>query len=405
MPKIAPPVRHTSSLEHFNLVDTSILDRTLRCPISSSYSSSTTYIDDLKTYGFCYIGGEGYHQVDTSCRGSTVYYTGWSSGASNPSGSYIWYCLKYLPLNVENLVSDSIPSPTGSCVTATIYTSSRTGFISSRANHIYCDTREPMSRYFMEHPSDCRCTASMAWRSLALDFFADLLAGTTAGINSADESETVTVTGSRRTLAGLPSSTSTDDSDSESRTDDTRPSEPGKGGPSPGVIAGAVIGALAGVALIAGALILGFRIGRQHPALDNQESGSKKTFRDTISSLPRPTIAWSRPNAKGTPERDLQNDVSVLQVNFSDDTTTKRASELPSPAPQSPVNQVQSIPPPISPQPYSTAAVESHRVELPTGLESQGWARSDAHPLPYEVDAQPQTHEVDGTPNNRTSSP
>ncbi|KAI8669686.1 hypothetical protein NCS57_00784500 [Fusarium keratoplasticum] len=294
--------------EEFAYAEDSSTYRTLRCPISSSYSSSTTYIDDLKTYGFCYIGGEGYHQVDTSCRGSTVYYTGWSSG-------------------------------------------------------------------------------------------------TTAGINSADEPETVTVTGSRRTLAGLPSSTSTDDSDSESRTDDTRPSEPGKGGPSPGVIAGAVIGALAGVALIAGALILGFRIGRQHPALDNQESGSKKTFRDTISSLPRPTIAWSRPNAKGTPERDLQNDVSVLQVNFSDDTTTKRASELPSPAPQSPVNQVQSIPPPISPQPYSTAAVESHRVELPTGLESQGWARSDAHPLPYEVDAQPQTHEVDGTPNNRTSSP
>ncbi|KAL2686831.1 hypothetical protein Neosp_004373 [[Neocosmospora] mangrovei] len=200
--------------------------------------------------------------------------------------------------------------------------------------------------------------------------------------------------------------TSTAESDLPSQTDDPRPiqTETGKDGPSPGVIAGAVVGALAGVALIACALIIGFRMGRRHPTPDNENSGSKKTFRDTISSFPRPTIAWSRPNANETPERDLQNDVSVLQVNFTDDATAKRTSELPSPA-QSPVNQVQSIPPPISPQPYSTTAVEAHRVELPTGLESQGWARSDAHPLPYEVDSQPQTHEVDGTPNNRISSP
>ncbi|KAH7265893.1 hypothetical protein B0J15DRAFT_235661 [Fusarium solani] len=331
--------------------------RTLRCDTSETYISSTTYSDDEKTYGFCDIGGDGYHQVHTSCRGSTIYYTGWTSDGANPYGSYI--------------------CPTGSCVTATIYTSYSKGFISSRAYHIYCNTREPMSRYFMERPSD--------W---------------------SDEPITVTVPDSQPTFPGATvfSATSTDDSDSASQTDDTRLSLIAKGGPSSGVIAGAVVGALAGIALIACALIIGFRMGRRHPRLDNQESGPKKSFRDTISSFPRPAIGWSRPNAKETPKNDLQNDVSVLQVNFSDDATAKRASELPSPA-QSPVNQVQSIPPPISPQPYSTDAVESHRVELPTGLESQGWARSDAHPLPYEVDAQPQTHEVDGTPNNRTSSP
>ncbi|EEU45298.1 uncharacterized protein NECHADRAFT_80854 [Fusarium vanettenii 77-13-4] len=207
-----------------------------------------------------------------------------------------------------------------------------------------------------------------------------------------------TTPGEKPTDWSVPSATSTDDSD------DTRSSGIERGGPSPGVIAGAVVGALAGIALIACALIIGFRMGRRHPQLDNQESGSKKSFRNTISSFPRPAIARSRPNDNGTPERDLQNDVSVLQVNFSDDATAKRASKLPSPA-QSPVSQVQSIPPPISPQPYSTTAAESHRVELPTGIESQGWARSDAHPLPYEVDAQPQAHEVDGAPNTRASSP
>jgi hypothetical protein len=169
MPKTAPPVRHTSSLEHLNLINTSILDRTLRCDTSETYISSTTYSDDEKTYGFCDIGGDGYHQVHTSCRGSTIYYTGWTSDGANPYGSYIWYRLEYLPLTGENSMSDSIPSPTGSCVTATIYTSYSKGFISSRAYHIYCNTREPMSRYFMERPSDCRCTASRAWLSLALD--------------------------------------------------------------------------------------------------------------------------------------------------------------------------------------------------------------------------------------------
>lgn len=145
-------------------------------------------------------------------------------------------------------------------------------------------------------------------------------------------------------------------------------------------------------------------MGRRHPPPDNQESGPRKSFRDTMSSFARPAIGRNHPNANGAPENELQNDVSVLQVHFPDDSTAKGASELPSPA-QSPVNKMQSIPPPISPQPYSTDAVESHRVELPTGLESQGWARSDAHPLPYEVDAQPQTYEVDGTLKNRTSSP
>ncbi|RSL67635.1 hypothetical protein CEP53_002913 [Fusarium sp. AF-6] len=266
-------------------------------------------------------------------------------------------------------------SPTGSCVTATIYPSYTEPFASLRTSYIYCATEDLMPSYFTQHPSYWPTTSS-------------------TGDN---EPTTVTVTGSRPILPGdpIPPVTSTNYSDSGSQTDAPGPSETGKNEPSPGVIAGAVVGALAGVALLSGTLLLGFRMGRRHPQLDNQETKPKKSFRDTISSLPRPTIAWSRPKPKGTPESDLQNDVSVLQVNFSDATTGKRTSELPSPAPQKPVNQTQIIPPPIS-QPYSTATVESYRVELPTGPESRGWARSDAHPSAYEVD---------GTPNNRTSSP
>ncbi|RSL68675.1 hypothetical protein CEP54_002716 [Fusarium duplospermum] len=280
---------------------------TLSCRASATYSSSTTYSGDSRTYGFCYTSGEGYRQVRTSCRGNTVYYTGWSSGFVDPSGSYTWYSLKYLPVTGENWVSDSIPSSTGSCVTATIYPSYTEPFSSLRTTYIYCATEELMPSYFTQHPSDWPTTSSTT-------------PSTTSPIR---DGEPVTVTVPAGDTISV--ATSTDNSDPESQTDDPKSSETGKGGPSLGVIAGAVVGALAGVAMLAGALILGFRMGRRHPQLDNQGTKPKKGIWDTISSLPRPTIAWSRPNTKGTPERDLQNDVSVLQVHFSDDATAKKA--------------------------------------------------------------------------------
>lgn len=163
----------------------------------------------------------------------------------------------------------------------------------------------------------------------------------------------------------------------------------GSDGPSTGTIVGAVIGALAGVAAIVGALIIGFRMGRRHSPPDNQEAGTKKSFKDTLSSLPRPTISWTRPGTKKSLGSGEQNAVSVHQANFPDDatrTSTMGPAELPNPVSHRPDNQAHTLQP-INTQNRPAAGVEYSQAELSTGLEAQVWARSESRPWPYEVDA------------------
>ena len=72
----------------------------------------------------------------------------------------------------------------------------------------------------------------------------------------------------------------------------TTTSEPSAGGgPSGGVIAGAVVGSLAGLILLASVLYVGIRIGRKRAA-----EGKTGGFRDELKALPRPrvSVAWTR---------------------------------------------------------------------------------------------------------------
>lgn len=86
------------------------------------------------------------------------------------------------------------------------------------------------------------------------------------------------------------SSESTTTAPPESTT--TTTSEPSdRGGPSGGVIAGAVVGSLAGLILLASVLYVGIRIGRKRVA-----EGKTGGFRDELKALPRPrvSVAWTR---------------------------------------------------------------------------------------------------------------
>lgn len=164
----------------------------------------------------------------------------------------------------------------------------------------------------------------------------------------------------------------------------------GDDGLSSGTIAGIVIGAVACLATIAGALFIGFRWGRRHALVDNQEARPKKSFKETINSLPRPTIVWSRPGNKPSADIEVQNAISVPQINSPGDTAgtgRKTPVELPSPVPHSSGDQAPNISQPVSTRAHTAAEMERPGVELPAGPEAQGWARSESHPLPYEADS------------------
>ncbi|KAF5988880.1 hypothetical protein FCOIX_283 [Fusarium coicis] len=93
--------------------------------------------------------------------------------------------------------------------------------------------------------------------------------------------------------ATFPSSTS-EPEETESPTDE---GTKGGGGPSGGVIAGAVVGSIAGVALIAGFIILAFKMGRRSRDDDEGRGGG---FRDSLRSMPMPTSVSHQPEPKPT---------------------------------------------------------------------------------------------------------
>ncbi|PNP83697.1 hypothetical protein FNYG_02964 [Fusarium nygamai] len=174
-------------------------------------------------------------------------------------------------------------------------------------------------------------------------------------------------------------------------------------GPSAGVIAGAVVGSIAGLALIVCSLILAFRMGRRSR---NDAEDPHRSFRDLFKSLPRPTIAWTRPEPKPS--------ASVIQPTFVRDeglgladtnrpslaTTIPSEMESRSPAPppayirkeeetmESPASPStnQAGNPVPSPELRLPATNGGLAVELPTGLDSQGWAVTRAQQDPYEMD-------------------
>ncbi|KAF5646190.1 hypothetical protein F52700_1880 [Fusarium sp. NRRL 52700] len=111
--------------------------------------------------------------------------------------------------------------------------------------------------------------------------------------------ETTTTTSESSTTETV-SESSTDIETSSSATIPSRTSEPeetesptdggtkGSDGPSREVIAGAVVGSIAGVALIVGAIVLAFRMGRRSRG-DTEGPGGG--FRESMRSIPMPTMA------------------------------------------------------------------------------------------------------------------
>ncbi|RSL46571.1 hypothetical protein CEP54_013773 [Fusarium duplospermum] len=156
-------------------------------------------------------------------------------------------------------------------------------------------------------------------------------------------------------------------------------------------IAGAVVGSVAAVTLIGGALVLGFRMGRRHHDQDDDEilpPSFGRSLRNTMSSIPRPAVTWHRPEPKQRSQSTTQNTVSCLQMTFPEDQrpeTTVVSGTAASPTSNDEVK---------TPSHGSPRAVEGQiqRIEtlgseLPTGPDSQGWVGSEAHPLPYEADS------------------
>jgi hypothetical protein len=141
---------------------------------------------------------------------------------------------------------------------------------------------------------------------------------------------------------------------------------------SPGVVAGIVIGSLAAVALICVAIFLAFRLGRKKTGTQRHHETRRKSFREKLRSLPRPSIIWARPALK--------------------DEVKTETTHAESPASLEPEAQItdritQNNPPPIIFEAMASASIENPKIELPTGLEPLGWARTEANQKVFEVDA------------------
>ncbi|KAH7146711.1 hypothetical protein B0J13DRAFT_410608, partial [Dactylonectria estremocensis] len=170
--------------------------------------------------------------------------------------------------------------------------------------------------------------------------------------------------------------TAAEDPNDEETTDD---------GPDAGVIAGAVVESLAGVGLMIGAIVVACRMGKKRVA-QGDPATPRKSFKDTLRSIPRPVIHWTCGDSKN-PKRvaELSGTASTMpqgQVRTSNqdssgfaaqpcERTENLGTDLPArenPGPDLPVGQTVGT-------------------ERPAGPNSQGWVRTQAQQLPYEIDA------------------
>lgn len=144
----------------------------------------------------------------------------------------------------------------------------------------------------------------------------------------------------------------------------------GGGGTSTGVIVGATVGGVAGVALIAAAIFIGMRIGKKKAAAGEEP----QEVRESHLSQPPPTasVAWTTP-----PPLD-----SINAAHSSYPSSPHKSYHSP---------DVVGVEQPVyrtwdSQYPQQPAATfQPFQAEMPTGMHAQGWATSEQHPIPYEV--------------------
>lgn len=146
-----------------------------------------------------------------------------------------------------------------------------------------------------------------------------------------------------------------------------------------GVVAGAVVGSLAGVGLIIAALILGYRLGKKNAANDTKPSG----LRETIRTLPRPkvTLSWAKPPPD--PNHTTVQQPNLVEIggvargsNLSEFQDSWRTHELGGLARENDTG---------TPVESGGIVKGTNAVELESSGRAQGWATTDYQPAPYEM--------------------
>ncbi|KAF4460655.1 hypothetical protein FALBO_12562 [Fusarium albosuccineum] len=319
--------------------------RTVVCGASDyTFVTSTTYSDDTRTFGYCGPTTDDVELVNTSCDGDDIVYTGWDPdvGDNNPTGT-------------------ATCDPGYACATATVYEYYEDGYAYFPRYFIQCaDPYTPMRIIFLEKPTTGDIKVIKERPTDTPDDTSTPTETPTTDPNDepGDVKEDITTT-----ITQAPTSEPTTKSD---------------GGLSGGEVAGVVIGSIAGICLIAGAIILAFRYGRR--TTDHEGGGPRLT--SYVST-------WTNPT-QGPSAGAVQSNVPVLQMSAADaGVTTKPEGGSWVASPISPVSKspVHNSPPPFNAQTRPVAQPPFIGAELPTSLESQGWARSETHPLPYEADS------------------
>ncbi|KAF5986249.1 hypothetical protein FBULB1_2536 [Fusarium bulbicola] len=218
-----------------------------------------TFAGDTDTYAHCdWFTTDDIYRVGTSCIDNTAYFTQWLEDGGSTSSTLV--C-------------------NGDCVAVRLYDNpddlDDLRWLVSCDDSIGVSTR--ISTLFLDDPTD--------WDT------------TTESTTTTSESST-TVTDSASSTEFETSSSATFPSPTSEPEETESPTDRGnKGGdgPSGGVIAGAVVGSITGVALIVGIIILAFRMGRRSRGDTEGTSGG---FRDSLRTIPIPTMTSPLPEPK-----------------------------------------------------------------------------------------------------------
>lgn len=184
--------------------------------------------------------------------------------------------------------------------------------------------------------------------------------------------ETTTTSDVLETGTASTTMTGTENSNGNSDSDDKNDSSS-----KAGVIAGAVVGSLAGVGLIIAALLMGYRLGKKNAA--NSNSTKPSGLREKIRTLPRPkvTLSWARP--------PQDPDHTTVQPNVFEIGGVARGSNLEEFQGWRTHELVGLARENDTPVESRGIAKGNNAVELESSERAQGWATTDHQPAPYEM--------------------
>ncbi|CCT74838.1 uncharacterized protein FFB20_02136 [Fusarium fujikuroi] len=258
MEQVSLPSKHPD-----DIVTKSFSAETLSCPSSVSFRTTFKFSGDPDTYAHCdWFTSDEYYRVGTSCIGSTAYFTQWIEDGVSTSSTLV--C-------------------NGDCVAIRLY--DNPDDLEGLRWLVSCDdsigVSTSISTLFLDDPID--------W-----DTATETATETTTTTSESSTSESVGESSTDIEISSFttfPSSTSEPEEPESPTGGETK----GSDGPSGGVIAGAVVGSIAGVSLIVGVVILAFRMGRRSRGDGERPGGG---IRDSLRSVPMPTRAFQEPEPK-----------------------------------------------------------------------------------------------------------